>query len=128
MARVKSWFTVCVRIAIQVAGRSRGKQTVEDRVILLRATNEDAAKRQALKVCRSDEKPYEGGEGRLVRWHCEGIVEVQELLDAEIDPSGTEVFTIHSERTIRPQDVWRPSPRRAAQPTTSSRPRRARTA
>lgn len=124
MARAKPWFAVCVRIAIQVAGRARGKQTIEDRVILLRAVSEDAAKRQAFKMCRSDEAPYENSEGIQVRWHCEGIVEVQELLDDEIDPRGTEVFSIHRDRKISSQDVWRPSATNVTPRATASRPRR----
>lgn len=93
-----------------MAGRARGKQSVEDRVILLRATSEEAAKREALKLCRADETPYANSEGTSVRWHCEGIVDVQELLDDRIDPRGTEVFSLHKERKIRPQDIWTPPP------------------
>lgn len=101
-----SWFTVRARVAVQVEGQRHGLQTVEDRFILLRASSCEDAETRLRDTWKDDAKPYLNQAGHLVRWQLEEIAGCYQLLENDIDPKGTEVYSELRSRRINPSRVW----------------------
>ncbi len=102
------WFAVWGRVAIQVEGQVSGYQTVEDRVLLVKASSERDAKRRLVKEWKSYAEPYLNSEGYMVRWLLEEVLDVYALMDEEIDENGTEVYSRLRNRRMRPEYQWHP--------------------
>jgi len=102
------WFCVWGIVAIQVEGVSRGPATVEDRLVLVKAWDEEDAERGLKAEWAAYAAPYLNVRGELVRWKLIEIQGVHRLLDKEIDPRGTEVYSrLRSER-MRAMHRWYP--------------------
>ncbi|MBN1422686.1 MAG: DUF4288 domain-containing protein [Planctomycetes bacterium] len=115
------WFCVWGIVAIQVEGRSRGPATVEDRLVLVKAREEKDAKRRLRSEWAAYAAPYLNVRGDLVRWKLIEIQGVYGLLDREIDPRGTEVFSrLRSER-MTSKHRWSGRGHRARKPPPRSR-------
>jgi len=107
-ARVSKWFCVWCCIAIQVEGQRRGMIMTEDRLVLVKARSAKEAKARVVRQLRRkcEEAPYLNDHGQLVRWKLTGIEDSYELLDREIDPGGTEVYSRMGARRMRATDRW----------------------
>lgn len=83
------WFSVQLRYAYLV-GEAEGAAMMEDRVILIDGTDEEAALGRALEIAEEYEDDFEteGGEEGRIRF--EGIVAIKELDDPPA--AGTEVW------------------------------------
>lgn len=103
-----SFYAVRTRVALQVEGQTSGQQTVEDRIVLLRAWSFEDAEKRCQREQRLYEQPFLNGEGERVRWHTEEIVDVYDLGETEIDPKGTEVYSRLSRRRMKPEFEWNP--------------------
>lgn len=107
--RVLDWYTVRARVAIQVEGKSRGSQIVEDRFVMLKAFSRDDAIRRLAPEWKSYARPSINHRGEMFRWQLEEIVDVYHILEpGPIDPKGTEVFSSLRYRRLTPERVWRP--------------------
>lgn len=104
--RATGWFCVWGRVALQVEGKSRGMIDIEDRLVLVKAPNEQQAKARLSRYWREYSKPYLNNRGELIRWKFEEVGDVYELLEEEIDPSGTEVYSRLVQRRMRAEDRW----------------------
>jgi hypothetical protein len=107
-ARVRRWFCVWCCMAIQIEGRRRGMISVEDRLVLVEARSAKEAEAGVVRQFRRthEEAPYLNGAGYFVRWKLTGIEDTYELLDKEIDPGGTEVYSRMGARRMRAADRW----------------------
>jgi hypothetical protein len=106
-----SWCSVKGRYAVQIEGRSRGLQTFEDRVLLVRAHTEDEARRMAWTEARDYASPYLNSDRYMVRWQLERVLEVQDVWTrskAGPDPRGTEVWSEFNRPRISRGSIWRP--------------------
>jgi hypothetical protein len=103
-------WAVEARFAIQIENQLKGNQTFEQRVVVVKALNEEEAKRKLLREFADYAQPYLNGEGRMVRWQFEEFVNVEWLvnaseLDAALD-TGLEVFSKLRDRRIQPGMEW----------------------
>jgi Domain of unknown function (DUF4288) len=100
----------CVRakVAIQIEGQTRGRQTWEDRFVLVLARSSDDAEARLEKQWIEYAKPYLNPAGYMVRWQLEKIVDVYHTFYSVIDPKETEVFSSLHERNIKPAYEWHP--------------------
>lgn len=96
-----TWFSVRGEVVIDIEGRTRGMQSVEDRIVLLRARDEAAARRRFEALCDDGSAPYLNDRGQFVTWRLERIVDVYQLLDQRISPDGTEVYSKFRSRRLR---------------------------
>ena len=110
----RQWYAVYGRVAVQVEGQVRGYQTIEDRVVLVKATSEHDAKRRLAHKWDAYAEPYLNAEGYMVRWKLEEVVDVYDLSDKVIDEAGTEVYSGLYQRRIRPEYEWHPRTRAQA--------------
>jgi hypothetical protein len=97
----------------------RGLQTVEDRILIVRAYDHDDARFRLETEWRQYATPYFNMAGRRVRWQMEEIVGSYEIMEGTIDPRGTEVWSTRRTRRLRPDRVWLPSRRRATRRASS---------
>ena len=87
------WFCVRGKVAIQIEGQTRGRVTLEDRFVLVKASNPKNAQQRLAREWRAYAEPYLNSDGCAVRWKLIGIENVYELTEDDIDPHGTEVYS-----------------------------------
>ncbi len=105
-----AFFAVKSRFLIQIEGKTEGKQSYEDRIMLVRATSFiDAEKRASLNY-ETYADPYLNSYGQLVRWKFVKVIDVYETfidqIDDLLDVSGVEVFSELKERKMKKSDHW----------------------
>ena len=83
------WFAVQLRYAYQ-AGDAEAPTVIEDRVVLVDGSDEEAALGRAVEIAPEYEDDYETEAGEPGRIRFEGIVAIKELDDAPA--TGTEVW------------------------------------
>jgi hypothetical protein len=101
------WFTVHALFAIQIEGQQKGRQTVEDRFVAVKATSFDDAIRKLRPEFREYARPYLNPDGFMVRWHFERVVDVYDTGEESLAGDAVEVFSSLRQRGIRPEFVWR---------------------
>ena len=106
-----AWFCVWGVVAIQIEGKTKGAVSLEDRLVLVRATSPDDATRRLERLWSKYAEPYMNPDGYLVRWKFISVQDVYELPDNEIDPRGTEVYSRLRRARMRPEYRWRPGSR-----------------
>jgi len=100
-----------VIVEIKLQGDSAQERTYDDRILVVRAASEVAARRKAEAFARADEDSYADVHGKIVRWRFKEVVETCELLADELR-SGTEVYSTFigfdrlQELRRRPPSVW----------------------
>lgn len=114
LLRENEWYCVRARVAVQVEGQSKGLQTIEDRFIVVRARSFQDAEKRLTQEWREYASPYLNGDGRLVRWQCEKIVDVYSTSETDLEAKGTEVYSKLSTRRMKTRYAW--NPRRGVQP------------
>jgi hypothetical protein len=103
------WFCVWGVVAVQIEERIKGLITLEDRLVLVRAQDEDDAQSKLQREWSRYAKPYLNPDGYLVRWQLVNVRDVYELFESTIDPRGTEVFSRLRTARLRPEHRWRPN-------------------
>ncbi|RDV14241.1 DUF4288 domain-containing protein [Pontibacter diazotrophicus] len=104
-----AFYAVKARYAILIEGITSGLQTYEERIVLLKAKNEEEAEKKALKILPAQEQPYLGSEKRYVWYKFEEIINIQETHARELSDFNEEGIEIYSERKVRrmrPGDEW----------------------
>lgn len=101
-------FCVWGSVAIQIENRTRGLVHIEDRLVLVKASSKEGAKKRLIKEWREYAAPYLNSRGELVRWKLVEVPDVYELFDEEIDPNGTEVYSRIRSKLMKPLYVWNP--------------------
>lgn len=106
------YFCVKMTVAIEVEGRKKGRQTVDKRYSLIKATSEEEAKKIAWDTKEEQEgEPYFNVYGQLVRWRVESIDDCYEtpILSYEIEGNydgAVEVFSILKSRKLTKKRRW----------------------
>ena len=77
------WFCVWGVVAVQIEERVKGLITLEDRLVLVRAQDEDDAERKLEREWSMYAKPYLNPDGYLVRWQLVNVRDVYELSKAQ---------------------------------------------
>lgn len=104
------WYAVKGVYAIQVEGATKGMQSYEERILLVRATSFDEAEKKAWKESENYVTPYLNSNGEMVRWQLEKIVDIYwTSIDVDgFNPHGTEVFSALHQRRMKPEYEWHP--------------------
>lgn len=97
------WFAVQARFAVQIEEQTTGRQTYEDRIVLVKAVSADQAQKKLKRSFEEYGRPYLNRDGYMVRWIFENILNIYELLEDKIDPKGTEVFSVLGGRRLKPE-------------------------
>jgi len=119
--REPGWIAVRALVAQQLRGETRGLQTVEDRILLVRAWDFEEAEQKLRAEWKAYAEPWISTTGHLVRSKLERIVGWYDLIDDPLDPNGAEVWSSFSKRRLKPQYVWRAA--KAASRSRSNSPR-----
>jgi hypothetical protein len=101
------FFGVLARYAVEVEGRRRGMQTIEERTLLVRARSEDGAARKVVRSARAYGQPYLNDDARLVRWRLEEIIDVYDTTTSALGDE-LEVYSKLESRRLTPARVWDP--------------------
>ncbi|MBL8097666.1 MAG: DUF4288 domain-containing protein [Anaerolineales bacterium] len=104
------WFAVQARFAIQIEGQTKGMQTYEERIVLIKSQTEDKAKKQLLKEFNNYGKPYLNSDGYMVRWQFERFLDIYWVFDDEINKQGkqgAEIFSVLKNRKMKPEYQWK---------------------
>ena len=103
------WYAVRGRVVIQVEDRTRGMESVEDRIVLVQARSFEDAERRLQPEWKKYAEPYLNSNGEMVRWQLEEIIDVYQVgAPEDFDPKGTEVYSRLTQRRVRPGAAWRP--------------------
>ena len=103
------WHSVLARFVVEIAGQSRGMQTVMHRLFLVRARDEKDAIRRLRPRFDRLEKPARNPRGGWTRYRLEQVVQVDPAGFESPDPDGVEIFTgLMSDRPMKPKDAWHP--------------------
>jgi hypothetical protein len=104
----KRWFAVHGLVAVQVEGRRKGYQPIEDRIVLVKAVSESDADRRLRREWKAYASPYLNNSGELVRWQLESIVDIYDTMEEDLEPSGAEVYARLGKRRLRREYEWHP--------------------
>ena len=107
-AKTNQWFAVQARFAIQIEGQTKGMQTYEDRILLVKAISANNAEKKLLREFKAYSKSYLNSDGYMVRWVFEKVLDTYHLFDDEILDEGTEVFSVLKSRKMKPEYQWLP--------------------
>lgn len=109
------WYAVRARIAIQIEGQRKGMQSIEDRIVLVKAWSFKDAEARLASEWKAYAKPYLIQSGARARWALEEIVDVYATMETKLYPKGTEVYSKLASRRMRRKYEWHPPgpPRRA---------------
>jgi hypothetical protein len=102
------WFCVWGLVAIQIEGRTKGKVDIEDRLVLVKAYNAKDARRRLGREWAKYAMPYLNPHGYLVRWQLVSVRDVYPLMQDELDPRGTEVYSRLRTEKMKPAYRWLP--------------------
>jgi hypothetical protein len=102
------WHAVLARFAWKIEGRTKGMQTYEHRVMLVKAMAEDDAVRRLQPEFKDYAHPYLNHDGQMVSVQFEEVLNVVDLVEEKIDPRGTEVYYRLYERRMKPEYEWHP--------------------
>jgi len=92
-------------------GEAKGREQVEERLLVLRAKSEREAVRLARRMFKASESWILLTDGRYQKSRFEEILDVCECPDRDFNPKGTEVFYAFRNRKRRPSDAWYPGRR-----------------
>ncbi len=105
------FWSIKARFAIQIEAEESGLQKYEDRIMLIRALDEEDARKKLLKAFESYAEPYLGATGRLVRWKFETFLDAYCTSVHSVDDfsgeAGVEVFSELRNRKLKPEHVWK---------------------
>lgn len=104
-----TFWAVEARFAVQIEGETTGRQMFEDRMMVVKALDEEDAKRKLLLEFEAYATPCLGGGGRLVRFQFEKFLRADWLNFASLDVAaeeGFEVFSTLKYRQLRSGMEW----------------------
>ncbi|WP_460520076.1 DUF4288 domain-containing protein [Cyclobacterium sediminis] len=108
-AATTDYYSVKARFGILIEGQTSGLQGYEDRVVLIKAVNENEAEEKAIKLLPTLEKPYLNGDKRFVWFKFEKVLDVVGYSNIDtIEPfsDGMEIYYEWKNRRIKPENVW----------------------
>lgn len=104
-----TFWAVEARFAVQIENETGGRQMFEDRMMVVKALDEEDARRKLLLEFARYAEPCLGGGGRLVRFQFEKFLRADWLNFASLDAAaeeGFEVFSTLKHRQLRPGMEW----------------------
>lgn len=111
VATLKCW-SIKARFAVQIEQQKTGLQTVEERMLLVAAPDEEAARQQLRPAFASYAEPYLNADGYLVRWQFEQFLDAYEVeagaLAGQLPAEGLEVFSETKSRRLTSAQAWLP--------------------
>ncbi len=104
------FYCVKMTVVIEIEKRKKGIQTIEDRMVLIKAKSFDDAYRKMEKVKNKNVEPYLNNYGELVRWRIESLDDCYKTdihsPDDLNNPEGIEVYSKLMGRRLTNDRVW----------------------
>jgi hypothetical protein len=105
-----SFFCVKMTVAVEVEGRKKGNQTIEERYVLVKANSFDDAYKRVEKQKKSYSELYLNPNGQFVRWRIESLddcfsTDINSITDLN-KPEGIEVFSVLKTRKLTAKHSW----------------------
>jgi hypothetical protein len=105
----ESWYSIEAEFIAQIEGQTKGFQTHERTVIIVKENTEKRAKQKAMKEFRLKEAIYLNTDYKMVRWAFQRIIGISNLYVIRgCDLDGEEVFYEWKEKRIKPELEWHP--------------------
>jgi hypothetical protein len=108
-----SFWYLRARFAVQIENETKGMQTYEDRLLVIKAFTEEEAKQRLLPSFETYAEPYLNSAGLLVRWQFETFIDSYctsvQSADAFLSEQGVEVFSTLNNRRLRAEMEWKPN-------------------
>ena len=105
------WFCVWGIVAIQVERQRSGTMEVEDRLVLVKAYDDQDAVNRLRPEWERYAEPYLNPDGYLVRWQLVDIKDVFSVNDEKLSPEGSEVYSRLRTVKMKPAYRWQASRR-----------------
>lgn len=105
-----TFYCVKMTIAIEIEGRKKGVQTIEERFVLVKANSFDSAYKKVEKQKKKYAEPYLNLHGELVRWKIESLddcfaTDINSPEDLN-NPEGVEIFSTLKKRRLTAKHAW----------------------
>ena len=104
------FWSIKARFSIQIENETGGFQGYEDRILLVKAVDEEEAHRKLLPGFDSYAEPYLNSAGLLVRWQFEEFLDAfatdVSSLETFLRDEGVEVFSELRNRKLKPEMEW----------------------
>ncbi len=104
----KSLYCFKAIFQIQIEGKKKGNQIIEERLLLVKADNLDKAEQKLKREFKNYEKPYLNASGQMVRWKFEEIVErhLTDYSDKHDFDKPIELFSKLKGRRLKKENIW----------------------
>ena len=76
---------------------------------MVKASSFEDAEKRLLPQFQEYGSPYLNPYGYMARWKFEKVLDVYEVGDEKIDPTGVEVFSVLNRRRLKPEYFWKPT-------------------
>jgi hypothetical protein len=111
------WFVATIIVKCRVGDEPQADYSCDEQIVLLKAPDEDAAYKKALKLGEEQETHYLNDEGETVYWEFLGLENLEELEEERIT-DGVEIRS-RLRRLPKPEDLVRKKERMAVFLTTT---------
>jgi hypothetical protein len=106
----QNFYCVKMTVAIEIEGKNKGLQTIEERFVLIKAKSFDDAYDKLEAKKGNYGEPYLNSSGELVRWKIERfddcyITDIHNFKDLN-DPDGVEVYSKLKTRRLTKERTW----------------------
>lgn len=105
-----SFYCVKMTVVIEIEGIENGLQTIEDRLVIIKAKSQEDAYLKLEQKKDEHSAPYLNCEGRFVRWRIESF---DDCFETEINnisnlnaPEGVEVYSKFRSRRLKKGNAW----------------------
>lgn len=105
-----NYYCIRMTVALEIEGQRKGRQTIEDRFVLIQANSFEDAYKRIEKQKKKYAEPYLNKNGELVRWRIESLddcylTDIDSVNDLN-NPGGVEVFSSLKERKLTKERIW----------------------
>ncbi len=106
--KYESYFCFKANFQIQIEGKRKGNQTIEERFILVQSNDVKNAKKKLMNYCKNDEELYLNSFGQFVKWT---LVQIEEpyitfLPNKSNFKNPAEVYSELKGRRLRKENIW----------------------
>ena len=103
----EQWYGVTLQFRCRVGDGVAGPWTCDEQIRVIRARDEETARRKAQELGKKEEHSYDNQFGELVSWECIALTNIYAIIEETI-ADGTEISSRLYEETAFPESTIDP--------------------
>lgn len=97
-----SWFGARILLAAEHPDEAAADTLFEERIVLIRAATDEAAREKAVRLGKAAEEAYENPDGKTVKWGFREVLDVKPLFDDVIGDGSEVYYSLLAEHDVEP--------------------------